>query len=212
MNILIEGMTGNMQNPAGTVTMQTQPSAEAVQEVAVLTSNYSAEFGNISGAVLNVTMRSGTNRYHGTAYANGVNEALNAAQPYSGLKNKQRRYDYGGSFGGPVRIPKLYDGTNKTFFFFSYESYLEDGTINNTAATVPLPDYRIGDFSRLISLSGNQNVKVGGANYVDPLGRSILSGQLFDPTSTRTVTCDKTAYPTATLHGREPGAGEGSVP
>jgi Carboxypeptidase regulatory-like domain/TonB dependent receptor-like, beta-barrel len=198
MNILIEGMTGNMQNPAGIVTMQTQPSAEAVQEVAVLTSNYSAEFGNISGAVLNVTMRSGTNRYHGTAYANGVNEVLNAAQPFSGLKNKQRRYDYGGSFGGPVKIPKLYDGADKTFFFFSYESYLEDGTINNTAATVPLPAYRTGDFSRLISLSGNQNVKISGANYIDPLGRSILSGQLFDPKSTRTVTCDKTAYPTAT--------------
>ncbi len=198
MNVLIEGMTGNMVNPAGTTTMQTQPSAEAVQEVAVLTSNYSAEFGNISGAVLNVTMRSGTNRYHGTAYAYGVNEALNAAQPYSGLKNKQRRYDYGGSFGGPIRIPKLYDGTNKTFFFFSYESYLENGLINNTSATVPLASYRAGDFSQLISLSGNQNVKVGAANYVDPLGGTILSGAIFDPNSTRTVTCDKTKVPTAT--------------
>ncbi len=198
MNILIEGMTGNMPNPAGTVTMQTQPSAEAVQEVAVLTSNYSAEFGNISGAVLNVTMRSGTNRYHGTAYAYGVNEALNAAQPFSGLKNKQRRYDFGGSFGGPVRLPKLYDGTNKTFFFFSYEEYLENGAINTTSATVPLPAYRVGDFSQLVPLSGNQNVKVGGQNFVDPLGRTIFSGQLFDPNSTSTVTCNKTLYPTAT--------------
>jgi hypothetical protein len=198
MNILIEGLTGNMQNPAGTVTMQTQPSAEAVQEVAVLTSNYSAEFGNISGAVLNVTMRSGTNRFHGTAYAYGVNEGLNAAQPYSGLKNKQRRYDFGGSFGGPVKIPKLYGGTNKTFFFFSYEQYLENGTINNTSATVPLPAYRNGDFSQLIPLSGNQNVKIGDANYVDPLGRTILSGTIFDPNSTALVTCDKASVPTAT--------------
>jgi hypothetical protein len=198
MNVLIEGMTGNMVNPAGTTTMQTQPSAEAVQEVAVLTSNYSPEFGNISGAVLNVTMRSGTNQYHGTSYAYGVNEALNAAQPYSGLKNKQRRYDFGGSFGGPVRIPKLYDGKNKTFFYFSYEQYREDGIINSTSATVPLPAYRTGDFSQLIPLSGNQLVKVGGANYVDPLGRTILSGTIFDPSSTRTVTCDKTAVPTAT--------------
>jgi hypothetical protein len=198
MNILIEGMTGNMVNPAGTVTMQTQPSTEAVQEVAVLTSNYSAEYGNISGAVMNVTMRSGTNSYHGTAYAYGVNEALNAAQPFSGLKNKQRRYDFGGSFGGPVRIPKVYNGTNKTFFFFSYESYAENGTINNTSATVPLPAYRNGDFSQLIPLSGNQNVKVGGANYVDPLGRSILSGTIFDPKSTTTVPCNKVTVPTAT--------------
>ncbi len=198
MNILIEGLTGNMPNPAGTVTMQTQPSAEAVQEVAVLTSNYSPEFGVISGGVMNVTMRSGTNQFHGTAYVNGVNEALNAAQPYTGLKNRQRRYDFGGSVGGPVEIPKLYNGKNKTFFYFSYEEYLENGQINATANTVPLPAYRSGDFSQLISLSGNQPVKVGTANYVDPLGRSILSGMIFNPASTRTVTCDKTAYPTAT--------------
>jgi Carboxypeptidase regulatory-like domain/TonB dependent receptor-like, beta-barrel len=198
MNILIDGMTGNMPNPAGIVTMQTQPSAEAVQEVAVLTSNYSAEYGNISGAVMNVTMRSGTNHFHGTAYAYGVNEALNAAQPFSGLKNRQRRYDFGGSFGGPVKIPKLYDGTDKTFFFFSYEQYLENGTINTTSATVPLPSYRNGDFSQLIPLSGNQYVKVGGQNFVDPLGRSILSGTIFDSNSTRTVTCNKTMFPTAT--------------
>jgi hypothetical protein len=198
MNVLIEGMTGNMPNPAGTTTMQTQPSAEAVQEVAVLTSNYSAEFGNISGAVLNVTMRSGTNLFHGTGYANAVNEALNAAQPFSGLKNKQRRYDFGGSFGGPVRIPKLYNGSNKTFFFFSYEEYLENGTINTTSATVPLPAYRTGDFSQLVPLSGNQNVKVGGQNFVDPLGRTIFSGQIFDPNSTSRITCDKATFPNAT--------------
>jgi hypothetical protein len=197
MNILIEGLTGNMQNPAGTVTMQIQPSAEAVQEVAVLTSNYSPEFGNISGGVMNVTMRSGTNQFHGTAYANGVNEALNAAQPFTGLKNRQRRYDFGGSVGGPVEIPKLYNGRNKTFFYFSYEEYVENGLINATANTVPLPAYRDGDFSQLISLSGNQFLKVGTSNYVDPLGRTILSGAIFNPGSTRTVTCDKTTYPTA---------------
>ncbi len=86
-----------------------------------------------------------------------------------------------------MKIPKLYDGTNKTFFFFSYEEYSENGIINNTSATV-LPSHRNGDFSQLIPLSGNQNVKVGGANYVDPLGRTILSGTLFDPNSTQTVT------------------------
>ena len=198
MNILIEGMTGNMVNPAGTITDQTQPSAEAVQEVAVLTSNYSPEYGNISGAIMNVTMRSGTNQYHGSAYAYGVNEALNAAQPFSGLKNKTRRYDFGGSFGGPVEIPKLYNGKNKTFFFFAYEEYLENGTINNTAATVPLPAYRNGNFSQLIPLSGNQLVKVGGATFVDPLGNTAQSGELFNPNSTITVTCNKTLVPTAT--------------
>lgn len=198
VNILIEGMTGNNPNTAGTTTMRAQPSVEAIQEVAVLSSSYAAEFGNVGGALLNVTMRSGTNRYHGTMFANGVNEALNAAQPYTGLKSKQRRYSFGGSFGGPLKIPKLYDGTKKTFFFFSYEQYLENGVINSTSATVPLPAYRNGDFSRLIPLSGNQTVRVGTQDFVDPLGRTMLSGAIFDPTSTRTVACDKVAFPNAT--------------
>ncbi len=198
VNILIEGMTGNSVNPSGTTTMRAQPSVEAVQEVAVLSSSYAAEFGNVGGVLLNVTMRSGTNRYHGTMFANAVNEALNAAQPYTGLRSKQRRYNFGGSFGGPVKIPKLYNGTNKTFFFFSYEQYKEDGVINSTSATVPLPAYRTGDFSRLIPLSGNQPVRVGTQNFVDPLGRTLLSGAIFDPSSTRSVACDKVAFPNAT--------------
>lgn len=198
-NILIEGLTGNMpSNVFGANTYQSQPSSEAIQEVAVLTSNYSAEYGMITGGVLNVTMRSGTNSFHGGAYAYGVNEALNAAQPFTGVKNKQRRYDFGGTLGGPVRLGKLYNGTNKTFFFLAYEEFLENLTINSVFATVPRAPYRTGDFSQLIPLSGNQNVKVGTQNFVDPLGQTPLSGTLYDPNSTMTVACNKTAVPNAT--------------
>lgn len=200
VNTLIEGSTGNLTRQAATTTMMVQPSADAVQEVAVLTNNYSAEFGTAGGAVLNLTTKSGTNQFHGSAYDYLVNEMLNAAQPFSGLKSKQRRQDFGVTFGGPVRIPKLYNGRDKTFFF-SYEGYEEHSAINSTAATVPLPSYRDGDFSQLIALSGTsagpRNVQVGGQNYVDPLGRTVLSGTLFDPRTTRSVLCDKGAVPNA---------------
>jgi hypothetical protein len=118
LNILIDGQTVN-HTGAGTggLTAQSQPSVDAIQEVAVQTSNYAAEFGQVGGGLFNVTMKSGTNQYHGTLYDYHVNEVLNAAQPYTGLKTTQRRFDYGGTLGGPIKIPKIYNGENKTFFF-----------------------------------------------------------------------------------------------
>ena len=149
-NILIDGQTAN-HTGAGTtgLTQQMQPSVDSIQEVAVQTSNYAAEFGVVGGGIFNVTMKSGTNQYHGTLYDYHVNEVLNAAQPYTGLKTTQRRFDYGGTLGGPVKIPKIYNGQNKTFFFWNWEQYLENDHITSTTATVPTAAYRIGDFSQL---------------------------------------------------------------
>src|SRR4029077_4335317 len=136
-------------------------SADAVQEVAIQTSNYAAEFGGIGGSILNVTMRSGTNSYHGIAYdyaahdALGASQITGAAQNYARLKSKQRRHDYGFNIGGPVKIPKLYDGSNKTFFFWNWEQYRENIAVATTSGTVPTAQYRAGDFSQTICLSGS---------------------------------------------------------
>ena len=108
-------------------TSQTQPSVEAVQEVAVQASNFAAEFGQAGSGLFNFTMKSGTNQYHGSGYDYFVNEALNAGTPFTDdgkghlLRPRQRRNDYGFSVGGPVDIPKLYNGHDKTFFFFNWE-------------------------------------------------------------------------------------------
>jgi hypothetical protein len=197
VNTMIEGQTSNLTRMAGTTTQMVQPSVDAVDQVAILTSNYAAEFGTAGGAVINVTMKSGTNQYHGSLYDYEVNEVLNSGQPYSGTKSRQRRRNPGGTFGGPVVIPHLYDGRGKTFFFFSYERFEEHSVIRSTAATVPLPEYRVGDFRKLITLQGNQMIRVGAQNYVDPQGRSYASGTLFDPASSHPVLCDKVAVPTA---------------
>lgn len=191
VQIRVDGQTaGNTGFLRGT-TQQTQPSADAIEEVAVQTSNYAAEFGTAGGGVMNVVMKSGSNQFHGTGYDYVVNEALNAHQPYTGIRNAQRRQDWGLTIGGPVWVPKFYDGRNKTFFFFSYEQYRENTIAVNNAITVPIPAYRNGDFSQVIVADNNRPVRVGSgaaaANYVDPLGRPVISGMLFDPQTTRSA-------------------------
>ena len=83
---------------------------DSLQEVAIQTSNYAAEYGQSTGAVLSYTMRSGTNQFHGSVYDYWANEAFNSYGAYSHTRNKIRRNDRGGTVGGPVWIPKVYNG------------------------------------------------------------------------------------------------------
>jgi len=73
--------------------------------------------------LFNKIIKSGTRQYHGTAYDYAVNDVLNADDAANHLRNRARRHDYGFNVGGPVRIPKLYDGKDKTFFFANCEQY-----------------------------------------------------------------------------------------
>ena len=188
-NSLTTRLDGATMNPTssrlGGATMETQSSTEAVQEVAILTSSFAPEYGAGGGAVVNVITKSGTNALHGTAYDYLVNRALNAAQPYTGLKNAIHQNDYGFTVGGPVWIPKLYNGTNKTFFFVSFEEFLQNLVNTTTPDTVPTAAYRNGDFSSLITTE-NRLVTTAAGPYMDPLGRTIPSGTIFDPSSTFT--------------------------
>ncbi|HWF10183.1 MAG TPA: carboxypeptidase-like regulatory domain-containing protein [Bryobacteraceae bacterium] len=189
-NTLQTRLDGATMNPTSLrllgATMETQPSTDSIQEVAILTSNFAPEFGTAGGAVVNMVTKSGTNSLHGTGYDYLVNEALNAAQPYTGIKNKLRQNDYGFTVGGPVWIPKLYNGKNKTFFFFSFEQFRQK-LINDTLPdTVPIAAYRGGDFSSLITTE-NRLVTTASGPYTDPLGRTIPSGTIFDPTDSTTI-------------------------
>jgi hypothetical protein len=172
-----------------------QPSADAIQEVAVQTSNYSPEFGTAGGGLFNLTMKSGTNQYHGSGYDYFVNEFLNAGYPFSndGAGNKvrprNRRNDYGGTLGGPVWIPKLYNGHDKTFFFFNWEEYLESTSLP-FSLTVPTAAYRRGDFSAISPNGGagfdtSLGIPAGALPSVDPLGRPIFANTIYNPFSER---------------------------
>ena len=196
----VEGMDATNQgfpySPAGT-----QPGVDAIEEVSVKTSNFAPEFGSGGGGFFNVTMRSGTNSFHGSAYDYFVNEALNSATPFTGypftstvpgtphVKPRARRNDYGLTGGGPVRIPGIYNGRDSTFFFATFEQFRETQIINNIPATVPTAAYRTGDFNGAIAAAGNQ---VLGS---DPLGRPILQNEIYDPNTARTVNGELIADP-----------------
>jgi Carboxypeptidase regulatory-like domain/TonB dependent receptor len=160
-------------------TVMTQPSADAVQEVAIQTSNFAAEYGQVGGGYFNFTMKSGTNNFHGTAYNYWANEALNASQPYTNLKEVTRRNDFGFSFGGPLLIPKVYDGRNRTFFFLNMEFFRQNQTFNTSSQTVPTLQFRQGDFSQALTTRAPLGV--------DPLGRNILENTVYDPLTERVV-------------------------
>jgi len=154
-------------------------SMEAVQEFKIMTSAVSAEYGRSQGAVFNYVLKSGTNAIHGTGYGLLRNEALNAnsfANKARGIKRpRDRKWDYAGSFGGPVYLPKLYNGKNKTFFYFTYERYHEDNLIYGSPnQTLPIPDFYDGNFSRLL---GNK------LKYTDALGNPVYKGAVYDPST-----------------------------
>ena len=197
-NTLQTRLDGATMNPTSTrlggATMETQPSVDAIQEIAIQTSNFAAEFGTSGGAMVNLVTKSGTNQFHGSLYDYAVNEILNAGTPYTILpgsptehvRNPVKQHDYGMTFGGPVRIPKVYNGENKTFFFWSFEQFRVN-TINNTLpATVPIAAYRQGDFSSLITTE-NRFLTTAAGIYTDPQGRTIPSGTIFDPTTEHLV-------------------------
>ncbi|HEY2471354.1 MAG TPA: carboxypeptidase regulatory-like domain-containing protein [Terracidiphilus sp.] len=115
--------------PAATAlgTTQSMVSVDALQEFRATTSTYSAEYGRTPGGQFSFTTRSGTNDWHGSAFDYFRNEALDANNWFNNAatpqvpREKERQNDFGGTLGGPVWIPHVYNGKDKTFFFFSYE-------------------------------------------------------------------------------------------
>jgi hypothetical protein len=199
----VEGMD-NTNHTVSYAIMQNMPNADAIQEMAIQTSNYAAEYGQAGGGLFNITMKSGTNQYHGSAFDYFANEFLNAGDPFSfdGTGGKyrpiSRRNDFGGTFGGPVRIPKLYDGRNKTFFFFSYERYKEDLGLTFTD-TLPNAMYQAGNFST-ISPNGGAAFNPALGVPATPIateanGTSVFANEIFNPTTRTTVNGAGVALP-----------------
>jgi hypothetical protein len=172
----IDGMDST--NQINAVQAGTGISVDAMQETAIQTSNFAAEFGAVGGGLFNITSRSGTNRFHGAGYDYLANEAFNAYTPFVNTRPRIRRNDYGFNLGGPISPPKLYDGRDRSFFFFNFEQYREFFVVNDTVITVPTAAYRAGNFAQALT---------GRTLGTDPLGRPILEGQIFDPATTRNV-------------------------
>jgi hypothetical protein len=119
------GISGSTPAETALGTTQSLISLDALQEFRATTSTYSAEYGRTPGGQFSFLSRSGTNAWHGSAFDYFRNEALDANNWYSDAagipKTPERQNDFGGTLGGPLRIPGVYNGKDKTFFFFSYE-------------------------------------------------------------------------------------------
>ncbi len=140
----------NMENGSRVVAFS--PLMDAVTEVRVDEFQTDAAFGDTLGGTVNITTKSGTNNFHGSALAFNETSAL-AANPFflNAAGQKQavtRQNEYGGTIGGPVLVPKLFNGRNKLFFFFAYEGF-KDSTPASSTTAVPTASERQGDFSAL---------------------------------------------------------------
>jgi len=165
----VDGTSGTADIPGDS--METQPSFEAVQELQSTTSGLDAQSAITGGGVMAFNLKSGTNRFHGSAFDYGHNEVLDAntwTNNNQGLpKGRARAWDYGGSLGGPII-------KNKTFFFGTFERYTQtDFRLGGFNAVVPTSDFLNGNFGALLNTS-----QVLGT---DTHGQPIYSGAIFNP-------------------------------
>ena len=127
------------------------PSVESITEFAVDTNGFKAEYGQAGGGVITFASKSGTNQLHGSAYEFLRNDDFDARGFFAPTRSIYKQSDFGASVGGPVIIPKVYHGKNKTFFFLSYEGFRNRLGANGTVLTVPTPEMYQGDFSKLVN-------------------------------------------------------------
>lgn len=174
-NFYMDG--GTIQNMRiGIGQVDTDPPVETVAEVKVLSNNYAAEYGGSAGGVIVATTKSGTNQLRGSAYEYLRNDKLDAANFFAPFRDGEKeraplRYNvFGVTAGGPVFIPKFFDGRNKAFFFFAYEgSRRIEGFTDQF--TVPQVEQRTGDFSKTLTAAGSL------IRVYDPLSNQIVGGK-----------------------------------
>jgi hypothetical protein len=143
-------LDGNLNISSFGENIVVNPSPDSVSDFQVITTAFSAEYSHTGGGVFSVVLKSGSNAFHGDIYEYLRNSATNATNPFDiqgGFGKALVQFNnFGGTLGGPVIIPHVYDGKNKTFFFFSLDATILHQSSNN-AFTVPTPLMRQGDFS-----------------------------------------------------------------
>src|SRR3954454_10462293 len=173
------------------------PSLEAITEFTVETNGYKAEFGHAGGGQMTFSSRGGTNQLHGTAYEFLRNEKFDANQWFSNANNQPRQiykqHDFGAAVGGPVWIPKVYNGRDKTFFFFSWEAFRNRVGASTAFQTVPTPEMYDGDFHNWVDKdlsAGGKMIQIynpftlrteNGVQVRDPFANNLVPKSLFDP-------------------------------
>jgi hypothetical protein len=204
-DVLVDGVTATTQEQNGGVTdIKFRPKVEMIEEIKVETSNFSAEFGNTGGTVINMVTRSGTNEFHGSGFvfnnnnymsANGFFNNKYGVNPTSGTGPFVHLGEFGGSVGGPVLIPKIYNGKNRTFFFFHHD-HTYSSSRGGGFDSVPTMLARSGDFSQSTDSTGklfaifNPNSvhkNASGAWERDPFAGNVIPPSMFDPVAKKMI-------------------------
>jgi Carboxypeptidase regulatory-like domain len=153
-NIMLDGIDNNTIATSGGIGVNGinyTPSVDATAEFKVITNNYSAEFGRSGGTIVSAATKSGTNALHGDAWEFLRNDQLDANNFFSNAAGAQRQpfkqNQFGFTLGGPVVLPKIYNGHNKTFFFVDYEGLRRATSASSTIENIPPQAFRTGDFS-----------------------------------------------------------------
>jgi len=179
------------------------PIIDAIQEFKVVSHTDSAEFGSVLGGVVNVVTKSGTDHLHGSAWEYIRNDAFDARPaflPATAKKPSFRQNQFGASVGGPVIIPKLYNGKSKTFFYFAYQGFRYSQPSSENIL-VPTDPQLAGDFSSL--LTGSSPIQIynpftttpSGTGFTrQPFAGNIIPSNLIDP---RMVAYARAVFPPA---------------
>lgn len=208
-DVLLDGsnVAGIEQN-GGVTDVKYTPSVDVVEEFKVQTNFFSAEFGNTGGSIINIISKSGTNQLHGTIYEFAQNNVLNANSWFSNragqsLPDSKRNF-FGGTMGGPLYVPKLYNGRNRTFFFVDFDGNKNE-TATTTTGTVPTLKQRAGDFSDTRLANGNlvviynpfDTVTTNGQTRRLPFAGNVIPGSMQNPIAKNIVPY----YPLPTSEG-----------
>jgi hypothetical protein len=193
----LDGASNTSHDEArSTVAQAWSPMADVVSEFKVQTAIFDVSTGQTEGGVVNVSLKSGTNRFHGSAFFDKETAAVDANQFFANAVGQPRANlnltNPGGSFSGPVIIPKVYNGKNRTFFLFGYtwtKSVASGGTAGGIVATVPTVAERNGDFSALLKLGSIYQIydpftrvpAAGGLFSNQPLSGNIIPSNLISP-------------------------------
>ncbi|MBI4908295.1 MAG: TonB-dependent receptor [Acidobacteria bacterium] len=161
------------------------PIMETVEEFKVQSHNDSAEFGGVMGGIINTATKSGTNELHGQVWHIVQNDAFNARNTFNAAVNPLKVHTFGGVAGGPVWVPKVYNGRNRTFFFFGYQ-YTQNHSPALSYFRVPTPANLNGDLSDWPKqiynpLTTRANPAQAGTFLRDPFPRNQIPVSMMNP-------------------------------
>ena len=189
-------LDGNINNTLSGNELAVNPAVDGIQEFKIQTNTMSAEYGYTAGGVVNIVTKSGSNELHGTTYEFVRNDIFDARNAFAVSRAPFRYNQFGGAAGGPVLLPKIYNGRNRSFFFFNYEEWRYQN-YRNEILTVPTEGQRAGSFTDLRDATGrlvpiydpaSTRPNPSGAGFVrDPFSGNVIPPSRLDPSSVKAL-------------------------